>query len=44
MFEICSDLSKRGIKIYFYFVNIQKRSKNDQMTKPFFSVKQLQTV
>ncbi len=35
MFEICSDVSKTGLKIY-YFVNIRKRPKNGQMAKPFY--------
>ncbi len=35
MFEICSDLSKIGIKIY-YFCQFSKRPKNGQMAKPFY--------
>jgi len=35
MFEICSDLSKIGLKIY-YLCQHSKRPKNGQMAKPFY--------
>jgi len=34
MFEICSDLSKTGLKIY-RFCQYSKKAKNGQMAKPF---------
>jgi hypothetical protein len=35
MFEICSDLSKTGLKMY-YFCQHSKKAKNGQMAKPFY--------
>jgi len=41
MFEICSDLSKTGLKLYYFF-NIQKRPKMAKWQKHFISGKQFQ--
>jgi len=35
MFEICSDLSKIGPKVY-YKCQYSKKAKNGQMAKPFY--------